>query len=54
MLSGYGFSFLKMSIFEIYFEILSFIEGFGGILYPYVFYILLKILETYVTGKEHR
>jgi hypothetical protein len=45
---------VKISTFEIYIEILGFIEEFGGIPYPYIFYVLLKLLETYVTEKEHR
>lgn len=40
------FSLLKMSIFELHFKVLGFIEGFKGIPYLCVFYVLLKISET--------
>jgi hypothetical protein len=42
---------LKTCIFEIYLEILGFIEELKCIPYLCVFYVLLKISETYAVGK---
>ena len=47
-------SFSEHFIFEICLEILSLIEVFGAISYPYGFYLLVKISEAYITGEEHR